>query len=853
MKKISSIITSFSLALCTLGSDLNVKCCQLEGDELKSAVTENSKDSEKQGENSGTNVPSRTNSSPRSEKDQITEFDFLNRVSIKTFMGKQYSKTEIKRISDALSKRKSSLTPVQVLNFLSKARYEKNRILRLLNCSDACYYLWEYFKLPYDYIHSAIYEKNLTVDEIKMLKKQRVNIDLFKSFLCSKDLCFDEFFKKLELWNEKNVKEWGMLNFKNICQSNFTNETIKRLIQLNLNKDQITTLIKRDFTDRDINLILDKNIIDFNLALDTKISNKNIISYISSDALIRSLINKIMEVSGLNEQEAEKLLFAYNEFIFTKIPDNLFTQFLQLDVNDFSYVICTLKAVPSIIECLKSEMDSKKLVYSVYFLEAAYKNLNRDIESCYKLSLDIQDELYSKIIEQMSPYDMMIRQDLIRRIYCKEHVKLKNKFFTKSVSSWRETPVNMSESDIRNAIKEIAPESHFDEYLFEKSKYDDMSRYEGIGFDYQKLLQRILLLKDEIISNKECHDFILGQFYNQDSEACKNRLINIIYLCAKTIDYYYQKSNFISKILTNYRLDLVEKIFTEKYLGYENFYEAFNNASFGAENMIAYRQALEMPFAIPLSSLSPSTEDDILGISLDQDFIIMALSENYFKTPLKEYFKNALNDDKVMKQALSFFKISIRDYFRMFRNKTSDFYLKRADILIKTAEEKNALDCFANGSEYVKNLKKIKKLKNLMSTDSEGMYTERLEIKKIAKLIAFLNDFLSNQVDVCKNSKDKEKKRIYLSESDMTDKITTLLENKKFKEIGFYYEEEDPSEYLDGCKELEINFLSSSVEQQMLDLFVNDKYEKKEIIKDVLTECFYKSLIDNEYISESCY
>ena len=520
-----------------------------------------------------------------------------------------------------------------------------------------------------------------------------------------------------------------------LTKSDLSTDILRKVETKKISSNVLDYLLKEEVTQEQLNSILDSDISNESLAMlmkngadknviesviDLKISQKNM-EYLFEDLdfpmdLFRALLD--LKISGNNLNKLENLELSLEEYkllIDLKISDesikkltdlmvseNCFKTLLDLRIcdddlkkilslnlrltsfEDFIRLELRPAKLKAILEMNLSREEFTKFVDKMISIPPKYlKDIDRDYD------LDFCDLVYC-FVHDLEFNQMKIRKDIIRKIRTKKGILLEDKFFDLQEPTWRQNNVQMSEYEMGMRIRELVPNSGFDNFVFGEDR-----RYDRISEDQRNQLKLILSLEDEIICDEDCCAKIQAIFSDHE-DMCPNRLSSIIFEASAVIDEFKGIDNgSISAILTKYRNALAEELTCKPHQGYESLYTGFVQDGYGAEYQLKYKSELKGIWAISMPKLTQNTYYTISDIVIDEDFIAEVMYRLFSLDSIKKTYVDSINDDAAFQRAVEKRDVSFDDYEK-FTNRQQ--ILKEKFETIAKSEDFNSMTDFLNST-----------------------------------------------------------------------------------------------------------------------------------------------------------
>ncbi len=301
---------------------------------------------------------------------------------------------------------------------------------------------------------------------------------------------------------------------------------------------------------------------------------------------------------------------------------------------------------------------------------------------------------------------------------------------------------------------EIDPESTFADFIFEKWGSDQLTRYEKLSEEQKELLRRILSKTEEIKQNEGCL-IAVKELLNDHEDACSNRAVQIVERAADVLDSFLGDFGKVEDIvLMSMKKKGLEKLFEVEHKGFEAQYASFKDEVYGAENVLRYKSVLSQVIGVPMSDLSEYQRLTLEDISIDKNFVVEVLNEEFSLDPIKEGFLEILERPELMER----YECNVDEYVVLRGKDSLKETLKM--ILEKAEASQEGL------SEAEKN-----KIEQYSQWYEEGT---RLPIKDIIDLVGQVSVIAEAYgLDECECGNDKNKKKL----------ITQLTKNEEGKKI----------------------------------------------------------------------
>ena len=500
---------------------------------------------------------------------------------------------------------------------------------------------------------------------------------------------------------------------------------IESVIDLKISQENVEYLLE------DLGLPLDV----FRSLLDLKISNSNIDELVGFELDLNEF--RLLTELKISNESIEKLvdlgisISCFKTLLDLRVCDDDLKKILKLNLKlshlkNFIRLELRPAKLKIILEMNLSREEFIKFTNRMSAVSAKYLN---DVNRNYDLNFD--DVAYC-FIHDLDFRQMKIRNNIIREIRSKAGITLEKKFFDIQEATWRQDNVRMSEDEMRTRIRELAPGSGFDRFVFSRTT-EYTSRYDCLSAEQKNQLRLILSLEDEIICNEDCHAKIQAIFSDHEN-MCSNRLSYIIFEASAVIDELKGiDGESVPANLTKYRNALAEELLCKPYPDYEHLYLGFVQAGYGAENQLKYRSELKNIWAVSMQELSPETYLIISDIVLDKDFIIEVMSDLFSLDSIKKVYIDSIKDNMAFQKALEKKDVSFDDYEK---------FTKRKQILRKSLEKLSKNNGFNSMSEFLDSA-----LKKELSDKDKKMFEDfkmwyngeiKLSIEDIVKMMISL-------------------------------------------------------------------------------------------------------------------
>lgn len=476
-------------------------------------------------------------------------------------------------------------------------------------------------------------EKGLSVETIKILVNSGITIKNFLNLLKSD---FDTGTVNKFLENGASSEVVG------ICAEKFKKEFVDWAVPQKLNVKSIAELAQRNFSEKVIKILIEKNF-DLNQRY---WQNSQVSGECVEKLMILEKADLIYLVINLSNSECTCLLKGLDQKQYLEKFIELMRKYGVENVKILLNQNFSWKVFNQITKCI----DKFAKDYDIELI---------DILKCLESGLDFED--------------IEIRFGILQTVREAQRLDLRHKFFKKSQISWRSkfANVEMDENEIKERIRDLAPDSKFENFLFTEWYDDSGTRFERMNLDAKQLLRSVLAAKEEIKQNQECL-LSIQSLFGDYQDACPNRGIDIIASAARALDEYLGCDNLTEYILQLFRNEAWEGVINSgRQDKYSKIRDGFWNGTFGAENRLVYGYVVRNAWGI--NAPAPT---EFGYINPNKEFIKDALAEEISVEKIEEHFKAVLKtEEHIFLKALEFYDFNLNEY-ALIKNLDKD-YLKR--------------------------------------------------------------------------------------------------------------------------------------------------------------------------------